>query len=76
MFALIERVMNGTVTLNIYVTCFNFKTFEEAVNKVKETLVGRKFGIITNDDHEFSYVFAGEFPLCGSIRNEEIRVFN
>jgi hypothetical protein len=78
MFALIEKTMNGTVTMNILVTGYDFKDFKSAVNKVKESLIGMDFKMLQDSDDRFSYVLGEElsFPVYGTIKDERLLIIH
>jgi hypothetical protein len=77
MFILIENTMNGTVTMQTFVTGYNLKTFKQAVKSIKKSIEDDKsVRILKDDDKEFSFMFDAQFPLYGSIKNEEITIIN
>ena len=80
-YILTEKIMNGTVTINIITTIFRSQNFEKIVNKLKSKIneldkqESTTFSIEIDDGKEFSYIIQGEdFPLYGCILNKEQKI--
>jgi hypothetical protein len=75
MFVLVEKLMNGTVTLDTYITIFDFENFGDAVDKVKERLIGLPLTVHVDNPDVFSYTLRSHFaPLHGYIKNKKVNI--
>ena len=74
-FILKESVMNGTVTMEVFVTGIKADTFEQAIKKVK-SLKNVSTAVIKNETDEcFEFIISNEtFPTWGCIKNEPLRI--
>ena len=82
-YILVEKVMNGTVTINVNTTLFQSESFEKVVSHIKNRLskleeIENISVICENDDSKvFSYnIFDQSFPVFGCIENKESRIIN
>jgi len=82
-FILIEKVMNGTVTMDVITILFQTKSFEKVVSHIKNRLekleeVENVSVIYENDnDKIFSYNICDQtFPIAGHIENKESKIIN
>jgi hypothetical protein len=76
MYLLQEYIMNGTITLKTIGIIVKAENFNEAKNKIKESLEKQdiKFNISKNNDKDFSYFINNRFPTYGEIKNKEIDI--
>ena len=70
MYCLIERVMNGTVTVATCPIGIEAQTFDEAKGKVKGLLSAVSALVETDDATCLSYVIPGVFPCHGVLTNK------
>ena len=77
-FILTESPMNGTVTVDTFVTIFQSDNFEKVVNHIKNNLKELKHVVYYNDDDkELSYSIQNQtFPVFGHIYNKEATFVN
>ena len=66
--------MNGTVTVEIISTGINAQTFEDAIAKIKNLPNFSKASIYQENDLEFSFSFAGQFPCYGRMENKRLKI--
>ena len=82
-YILIEKIMNGTVTMNVNTTLFQSENFEKVVNHIKNRLSKleeiENISVICEDDNNkvFSYNICDQtFPIIGRIENKESKIVN
>ena len=75
MFILKESVMNGTVTMEVFVTGIKADTFEQAIEKVK-SLKNFSAAVIKSETNEcFEFTISNEtFPTWGCLKNEPLKI--
>ena len=80
-YILTEKIMNGTVTLNIITTIFRSQSFKKIINKLKVEMSKLnehrliKFSIENDNEEKFSYNIEGEdYLLYGYILNKEQKI--
>jgi hypothetical protein len=79
-YLLIEQLMNGTVTMNIYPSGIKAESFADAVLKLKEKIEKienirqNKVDIKSDNDNEFSYTINDELIMYGRIENKELKM--
>jgi len=73
-FTLTEKVMNGTVTMDVITTIYQAENFGAVVDKLKNNLNKLKENVSIEEDNDqmFSYTIGSQtFPVWGYITNEE-----
>ena len=76
MFVLVEKWMNGTVTLDTSLTGFDVTLFEDAVDIIKKELKDQNIEIIEDTTDKFSYSIRQKIPCIGIIKNVPMRIIS
>lgn len=74
MYLLTEQIMNGTITMQIISTGVEADIFGYAIAKIKDLPNFVKATIHTENDLEFSYSIAGQFPCYGRMENKVLKI--
>lgn len=77
MFVVIETVMNGSFTMSVGATAFDFSSFEKMVLEIKkrlEEMSDNDIDIIIDTAEEFCYRINQQFPVIGITKNVHMEI--
>jgi hypothetical protein len=69
-YLLIEKIMNGTVTMDLIITAIRANTFIEAKEKAKKMPNFELTTVVVDDENTLAFTLT---PIIGTMKNEELK---